>query len=500
VITLAALLADVDVVEWTGPRDVAVRGVVCDSRRVRPGDVFFALAGAADDGRRFVGDALAAGASAVVGEDVQASPDVPVVRVRRARHALALCAARASGEPSRRLALVGITGTNGKTTTTHLLESIWHAAAARPGVIGTVEYRWQGVRRPAPHTTPDAPTLNGLLADMVGAGTTHVAMEVSSHALAQARVDGLHFDAVALTNVTRDHLDYHRDFDDYVAAKRRLFTEVLAASAKRSPVAVVNVDGAEGAAIAAAAAGRVVRVRRTGAADVTATDVVTMLAGSRGWLRLGGERVPFELPLVGDPHVENALLAAGIAWALGLSPDVIASGLARATPPPGRVEQIGGAGFTVVVDYAHSPDAIERLLASLRPMTRGRLITVFGCGGDRDRGKRPLMGRAAGTLSDLVVVTSDNPRTEDPERIIADVESGVRTSGLDPLATVENGARGYVVEADRRAAIRLAIARARPGDVVVVAGKGHEDYQIVGTTKRHFDDREEVRAALGALG
>jgi UDP-N-acetylmuramoyl-L-alanyl-D-glutamate--2,6-diaminopimelate ligase len=496
VITLAALLADLDVVTWTGPHDVEVRGVACDSRRVRPGDVFFALAGAADDGRRFVGDALAAGAVAVVGADVEVRSTVPVVRVRHPRHALGVCAARASGEPSRRVVLAGVTGTNGKTTVTHLLESIWRAAGTHPGLIGTVAYRWEGAERPAPHTTPDAPTVNGLLAEMLAAGTTHVAMEVSSHALAQARVDGLHFDAVALTNVTRDHLDYHRDFADYVAAKRRLFTDVLGASAKAAPAAVINVDRAEGAAIADAARGRVLRVRRAGAADVTASEIQTTLAGSRGVLHLGGERVPFTVALVGEPHVENALLAAGVAWALGVAPETIATGLGRAAAPPGRLEQIVGPGFTVIVDYAHSPDALGRLLGTLRAMTDARLITVFGCGGDRDRGKRPLMGRAAGTLSDVVLVTSDNPRTEDPGRILADIEPGVRDAGLAPLAAAANG-RGYLVEPDRRAAIRMAIERARDGDVVVVAGKGHEDYQIVGTTKHHFDDREEVRAALG---
>jgi len=474
-----------------------VRGVVVDSRLVRPGDVFFALPGETLDGRRFVDAAVASGAVAVVGEDLAPVAGATTVRVRRARPLLAACAERLAGNPSRRLTMVGVTGTNGKTTTTHLVEGIWRAAGFRPGVIGTVAYRWSGTTRPAPHTTPDAPTLHGMLAEMLRDGTTHVAMEVSSHALAQARVDGVHFDVAALTNVTRDHLDYHRDFDEYRAAKRRLFTEVLPASAKADPVAVVGVDGPDGEAIAAATPVRTIRVRRRGPADVTATDVVSTLAGSRGVLHLGTRALPFTLPLVGEPHVENGLLAAGIGWALGIDPEVIVAGLAAAVPPPGRVEQIAGPGFGVVVDYAHSPDAIERLLASLRPLAAGRLITVFGCGGDRDRGKRPLMGQVAAAGSDVVVVTSDNPRTEDPVRILGDIEPGVRAGGLAPLGDAGDG-RGYVVEPDRRAAIRLAIGAAREGDVVVVAGKGHEDYQIVGTAKRHFDDREEVRAAIGA--
>jgi UDP-N-acetylmuramoyl-L-alanyl-D-glutamate--2,6-diaminopimelate ligase len=493
--TLLAGLAEPSAI--AGAAGVEVRGVSCDSRTVEPGDLFVALAGATTNGARFVADALARGAVAVVAADVETVAE-PVVRVADPARVLGHVAARMYGEPGRALCVVGVTGTNGKTTTTHLLEGIWTAAGARPGVIGTIAYRFAGTDRPAPYTTPDAPLLQRLLADMRAAGTTHVAMEVSSHAIAQARVAGVDFDAALFTNLTRDHLDFHGDMEAYYAAKARLFLEILPASRKPAPVAVVNVDHAPGARLAAAVAGRCVRVGRAADADVRLHEATTTLAGCRGTVAVGTDRIPFASPLVGAAHLENLVLAAGAAWALGIGWKAIADGLATTPAPPGRVEQIAGPGFTVVVDYAHTPDALERLLAALRPLTPGRLLCVFGCGGDRDRGKRPLMGGAAAVASDLVVLTSDNPRRERPETILAEIERGVRDAGMRPLAETGNG-HGYVVEADRPAAIALALHAARPGDVVVIAGKGHEDYQIVGAEKRHLDDREEVRRVLGAL-
>src|SRR5581483_5005633 len=405
----------------------------------------------------------------------------------RPHRLLGHAAAVLAGDPSAALTLVAVTGTNGKTTTTYLLEAIWRAVGFGPGVLGTVAYRFANESRPAELTTPDALTLQSLLAEMRAAGTTHVAMEVSSHALAQDRVAGCRFDAAVFTNLTRDHLDFHGDLESYFAAKARLFTELLPASGKPDPVAVVNVDDAAGARLATGLATRCVRVGRAADADVRPVAIDTSLAGTRGTLDFRGTRVPFGSRLVGAPHVENILGAAAAAFALGVAPDAIAAGLAAAVPPPGRLEQIPGPGFTVVVDYAHSPDALARLLDVLRPLTAGRLITVFGCGGDRDRGKRPLMGAAAAGRSDVLILTSDNPRTEDPARILADIDAGVRAA--PPV--------DYRVEPDRAAAIALAVDLARPGDLVVVAGKGHEDYQIVGTVKRHFDDREEVRRLLG---
>ena len=469
--------------------EVEVGGLAADSRQVRPGDVFFALPGAHTDGRRHVAEALGRGARAVITTGEVDAGRTPVVRVAAPRRLLARAAAHVAGDPSAALTLVGVTGTNGKTTTTYLLEAIWRAAGRRPGVVGTIAYRFDGASRPAPLTTPDPIALQALLAEMRAAGTTHVAMEVSSHALVQERVAGCRFDAAVFTNLTRDHLDFHGDLERYYAAKARLFLDELPGGGKRDPVAVVNIDDPAGARLAASVRTRCVRVGRGARADVRPLEVETSLTGTRGTLALGAERLAFECRLVGAPHLENILGAAAAAWALGTPPGAISRGLAAAEAPPGRLEQIPGPGFMVVVDYAHSPDALARALDALRPLTRGRLITVFGCGGDRDRGKRPIMGETAARRSDVVVLTSDNPRTEDPLRILADIEEGVRAAGMT----------GHLVEPDRRAAIALALGLARPGDLVLVAGKGHEDYQIVGTVKRHLDDREEVRRALGRL-
>ncbi len=442
--------------------DVEVGGVAADSRQVRPGDLFFALPGLHTDGRRHVAQALERGARAVVTSGEVDAGRAPVVRVAAPRRLLGRAAAVLAGDPSAALALVGVTGTN---------------------------YRFAGAERPAPLTTPDPIALQALLAEMRAAGTTDVAMEVSSHALAQERVAGCRFDAAVFTNLTRDHLDFHGDLESYYAAKAKLFLDELPAGGKPDPVAVVNVDDPAGARLAASVRTRCVRVGRAPRADVRALEVETTLAGTRGVLALGSERLAFESRLVGAPHLENTLGAAAAAWALGTPAGAIARGLAAAEPPPGRLEQIPGPGFTVMVDYAHTPDALARALDVLRPLTRGRLITVFGCGGDRDRGKRPLMGEAAGRRSDVVILTSDNPRTEDPLAILAEIEEGVHAAGTRP----------HAVEPDRRAAIDLAVGLARRGDLVLVAGKGHEDYQIVGTVKRHLDDREEVRRALARL-
>jgi UDP-N-acetylmuramoyl-L-alanyl-D-glutamate--2,6-diaminopimelate ligase len=490
---LDALVEGADVQPVSGPLDVEVQGVAIDSRRVRPGDVFFALEGRQTDGRRHVADAIARGARAIVAQGAVDVAGATLLDARNPRAVLARVAARLAGDPSAHMTVVGVTGTNGKTTTTHLLEGIWRAAGHATGVLGTIAYRFGGDSRPAPLTTPEAPEIQRLLAEMRDAGVTHAVMEASSIAIAQERTTALHFDAAVFTNLTLDHLDYHGDMAAYFAAKQRLFTELLPASAKRDPVAVVNADDECGARLAAAARTRCVPFGRGPQALVRLCDVESTLAGTRGVLRLGSARLPFTSPLVGAPHTENIAAAAATAWATGVDADAIAAGIAATCSPAGRVERIDAPGFTVVVDYAHTPDALQRLLEALRPLAPGELITVFGCGGDRDRTKRPIMGEAAARLSDLVVLTSDNPRTEDPARILADVEAGIVRGGMAPRGSA---GRGYVVEADRRRAIDLAIDVARPGDVVVVAGKGHEDYQIVGTVKHHLDDREEVRRAL----
>jgi len=497
---LGALVAGIDVRPVSGSLDVDVAGVAIDSRRVAPGDVFFALAGRHTDGRRHVADAVARGARVIVAHDAVDAETATVLAATNPRAVLAAVAARLAGDPSAHMTVVGVTGTNGKTTTTHLLEGIWRAAGYEPGVIGTIAYRFGGTSRPAPLTTPEAPDVQRLLAEMRAAGVTHVVMEASSIAIAQERTTALHFDAAVFTNLTLDHLDYHGDMEAYFAAKARLFTELLPASAKADPVAIVNVDDAHGVRLAAALRTRCVPFGRGPDAAVRLVEIESTLDGTHGVLALGTSRLAFSSPLVGAPHTENIAAAAATAWATGIDVHAIAAGIAATAPPAGRVERIAGPGFTVVVDYAHSPDALERLLDALRPLATGALVTVFGCGGDRDRTKRPIMGEAAARRSDLVVLTSDNPRTEEPSSILADIEPGARAGGMTRLATAHPGARGYLIEPDRPRAIELAIDLARAGDLVVVAGKGHEDYQIVGTAKHHLDDREEVRRALARRG
>jgi UDP-N-acetylmuramoyl-L-alanyl-D-glutamate--2,6-diaminopimelate ligase len=384
------------------------------------------------------------------------------------------------------------------------LEAIWQAMGCSTGVIGTISYRYSGYEQPAPLTTPEAVEVQQMLAAMVAKQASHVVMEVSSHALVQERVHGCRWNGAVFTNLGRDHLDFHIDVDDYFAAKSRLFLQSLAASDKSDRFAVINADDPWGRKLLnQSLPGRILTYGLQPGVIVSARQVEADFRGVRGVLQLAGEVVPFSSSLIGEPHLYNILAAAATAHALGVPTAAIAAGIARCTKVPGRMEAIeAGQPFTVLVDYAHKPDALEKVLRSVRQMTQKRLITVFGCGGDRDRGKRPLMGEAAGRLSDVVILTSDNPRTEDPWQIIGEAEPGLGQAQMAKIAdpaTVTNAQRGYAVLADRRQAIRTALRGAQPGDVVVIAGKGHEDYQILGTTKHHFDDREEVYEYLKVL-
>jgi UDP-N-acetylmuramyl-tripeptide synthetase len=435
-------------------------------------------------------------------EALALEPSLPILRCASPARFVALAANELAGRPSDQLHVVGITGTSGKTTTSYLLESMFRAAGCATGVVGTIEYRFPGHHETAPLTTPDAVALQALLARMRAARVSHVAMEVSSHALAQDRATGVAFDVGVFTNCSRDHLDYHGDMDAYLAAKARLFRELLPASGKAS-AAVLNAEDLRVAALAAELTVPVTTFGRGG--DVRCVELDTSMAGMRGTLDVAGTEVAFASALVGAPHLANILAASAAAHRLGFDDDVIRRGIEDLTVVPGRLEAVDeGQPFAVVVDYAHKPDALERSLASLRELAAGRLIVVFGCGGDRDKGKRPMMGEIAGRLADVVIVTSDNPRTEEPMAIIHAIEAGVRAAARTPVASQALGqtgqAEGYVVVPERRAAIALAIAAARDGDLVLITGKGHEDYQIVGTTKQHLDDREEARTALRARG
>ena len=477
---LAELIQDLAGARVVGDAAVEVGAVRDDSRAVVRGDVFVAVRGRRADGHAFVAAAVAAGAAALVVERPVDAP-VPQVVVENAAEALGVLTARAAGRPAAGMALVGITGTNGKTTTTYLLEAILDAAGQRPGVIGTVNYRYGGAQHDAPYTTPPPAELHRVFGEMVAARSTHVVMEVSSAALAMGRLGGVTFRVGAFTNLTQDHLDVHATMDEYQAAKALLFGRYLAPDG----TAVINADDPAGAAMAAAAAGRrVLRVSSRGvAADVRATAFESTIDGIRATVATPRGVLAIESrALLGQYNVDNLIMAVAIAEALELPHAAVAEGIRGMRGVPGRVERVpNDAGIDILVDYAHTPDALTNVLGALRPLVRRRLICVFGCGGDRDPTKRPLMGTAVAAGADLAVVTSDNPRTEEPRAIIDMILPAVPAP--------------FFVDVDRRAAIRAAVAEAVPGDIVLVAGKGHEDYQILGTKKVHFDDREEAAEA-----
>ena len=467
-------------------------GIAFDSRQVKPGAIFFALRGVNADGARFAPQALANGAVAVVAETAApAGVTVPWLQVPNARAAMAEAAAAFYRSPSDELALVGITGTNGKTTTSYVLVSIFEAAGIKCGRLGTIGYQVGGRELDAARTTPEAPELQRMLREMVSDGCGACVMEVSSHALALRRVDSLRFAAGIFTNLTRDHLDFHGDMESYFVAKRRLF-EILPDGA----VGVINVDDRRGGDLVAAAR-RPVTYAIDAAADVRPGPLSFSLDGLSFEVRTPRGTFHVKSPLVGRPNAYNILAASAAAMALDLPFSAIEKGIAALEHVPGRFQVVSAAAddVRVIVDYAHTDDALKNLLETARPLATGRVVTVFGCGGDRDRTKRPLMGAVAARLSDLVIVTSDNPRSEDPERIIQEIQRGIVT----PADRV--GARGpkgtpSVAIVDRREAIERAIREARPGDLVLIAGKGHEKYQVIGDRTLPFDDVEVARAAL----
>jgi len=478
-----------------GDLDREVTGLTDDSRRVSPGGLFVAVKGTQSDGHRYLNQALSAGAGALVVEagcvpaDTLDSLGVPVIEVRDSRHVLGVLASRFHGDPSRRLKMIGVTGTNGKTTTTYLCKAVLEAAGAKVGLIGTVTYLIGHDRIEATHTTPGAVELQGLFRRMVDAASDAAVMEVSSHALALDRTAGCEFGTAVFTNLTQDHLDFHAGMEEYFQAKLRLF-----AGLGPEGRAVVNLDDTYGARIAAATRARVWTYALDRPADLRADDVRISLEGVRFTAQTPAGTVALRSPLVGRHNVSNILAAVGVGLEQGIPLATIAAGVVSLTHVPGRFERVeAGQPFTVVVDYAHTEDALFRLLTTAEAVKTGRIITVFGCGGDRDRGKRPKMGRVSAVYSDVVVVTSDNPRTEDPEAIIREVVPGVE-AGLR-----EAGRGRYVVRVDRRAAIEEAVRTAQPGDLVLIAGKGHEDYQIIGKDKHPFDDRVVAREAIEAL-
>ena len=476
--------------------DPVISGLDYNSRRIQPGWLFVAMRGESTDGNRFMDTALKNGAVAVVtdAKHERRRHGIPWAVVPHGRRALAKLSANFYGRPAEHLKIIGITGTNGKTTTAFLCESILQHCGAKSALIGTIEYHIPGGVLPAPHTTPEALELNQIFADAVSAGATHAVMEVSSHALAQERVWGIPYEAAIFTNLTRDHLDYHKGMDEYFEAKRVLFD----GCGSRPPrTAVINADDEYGGklAITRGDANQSVLLYGIRNGDFRATDVELNSDGSAFHLVTPQGSIRVQTALIGVINVYNILAAAAATSACGCSLAQIGAAVARFKQVPGRFERVDcGQPFTVVVDYAHTDDALRNLTSIARDFVRrglgiGRVITVFGCGGDRDRKKRPLMGEAAGQGSDFVVLTSDNPRSEAPGQIIEDA-----------LAGLQKTRTRYVIEFDRKRAIRLALIEAMPGDMVLIAGKGHEKFQITREGTFPFDDVQVVRSALEQLG
>lgn len=496
-IKISTLIQNLTPRNVVGPANMDISALHYDSRQVVPGSAFFALRGAAVDGHRFIDDALQRGAQVVVYEvERPLPPQVTGILVADARQALALAAACYYGEPTDEMLVIGITGTNGKTTVSYLLEALLSSGGRRPAVIGTVNYRFEGQLLESTHTTPESLDLVALAARFREAGADTLILEVSSHALEQRRVDGLAFDLGIFTNLTPEHLDYHGDLESYFQAKCRLFTGLGSRGPRQ---AVIDIDDSYGQRLAN-------QCRGLWSCGLSKEAAVHPSASS---LSLDGIKATIVSPagdfelcsaLRGEFNLSNLLCAAAAGLALGLTPAQVAEGLAEAPAVPGRLEPIeNNFGALILVDYAHTADALEKALAAVIALKPSRIITLFGCGGDRDCSKRPVMGEVAARHSDLVVVTSDNPRSEDPGAIIDDIRPGLEKvfkGQWSPQQAIEKSCGGYVVIDDRRAAINFAVSQLGRGDLLLVAGKGHEDYQLIGDQRLHFDDREELRRAL----
>lgn len=482
---LDEIMRDISVIETEGDATTEIRGLSYDSRRTLPGDLFVALPGGHFNGHDFIPQALAKGAAAVLYQGTRPDGDgagAVFVRVADSREALAYAANNFYARPSQELHLIGVTGTNGKTTTTYLIKSILEAWGKKVGLIGTIQHMIGQQIYASAHTTPEAPEFQQLLQEMRTAGCTHAVAEVSSHALAQQRVEATVFRTVVFTNLTQDHLDFHKTMEDYFLAKAGLFSRLLAGDGR----SVVNVDDAYGRRLGQEAPGGLSYGLEPDA-GIRAAAVQNTPAGLRFSVTIQGQVHAVESSLIGLHNVYNILAAMGAGIAVGVPLEVILQGISAAGNVRGRFERVdAGQPFLAVIDYAHTSDALARTLQTARALTQGRLITVFGCGGDRDRGKRPLMGEIATDLSDQVIITSDNPRSEDPAAIIREIEAG----------TVR---KNYLVEPDRRKAIEHAVQAARSGDLLLIAGKGHEEYQETGGNRQNFSDREVLQETIRHL-
>ena len=496
---LSRLIKDMEIVSVDGNMDVEITDIQYDSRLVTPGSLFAALEGFTTDGHRFLSQAAENGArAALVGREVD-DAGMTVVRVADTRSALGRAAQIFFDAPSAGLFLAGVTGTNGKTTVALILEEMFLEAQLTPGVIGTISYHYKDTSITPPHTTPQALDLIRLLADMRDNGVTHVSMEVSSHALDQGRADTCMFDTALFTNLTQDHLDYHGDMETYFDSKARFFREI--AGRGKETVSVINIDDEWGERLAGEMKQGLVTYGFRSTAGISIRSHQADMEGVRGEIVTPRGSFTFASNLLGVHNIYNIMAAVGGALAANIPLPVISRALGRKIVVPGRLEAVErGQDFLVLVDYAHTDDALKNVISTLRPLTAGRLITMFGCGGDRDKRKRPLMARAAADMSHQVIVTSDNPRTEDPNAIIEDILVGLEDVDITRVEPDSHrwdmDDKLYTVLPDRREAIAFAVNHARIGDIVLIAGKGHEDYQILGTTKYPFDDRLEAARCL----
>ena len=504
---LVHLLEGIDVINVPEALSADVSNLCYAADKCEKESLFVAIAGLQHDGHDFIREAIANGARFIVYEkDFQSPPQVTAIKVTNSRRALGILAKNYFANPSGNLALIAVIGTNGKTTITYLLESIFKAAGFKCGVLGTINYRYNNKTYPAPNTTPESYELQKIIREMADDGVTHVIAEVSSHAIDLKRVDDCDFDLGIFTNLTPEHLDYHLTMENYFQAKKRFFAEVLTQSKKMHPQKmVINGDDNWGKRILQEVALPALTYGMEKENPVKALSYELSLTGIKAKINLAGETISVETPLVGKFNIYNILAACAAAIALQIPPAVIKAGIESLSYVPGRLEKINNpSGLNVLVDYAHKADALKQVLQNLADFRKKRIITVFGCGGNRDRGKRPLMGKAATDFSDLTIVTSDNPRLEDPMAIIAEIESGIDQNKVKKLTAgqqeINNSIHSYMIIPERKKAIEKAITIAQKGDIILIAGKGHEDYQILGTNKTPFDDRVVARQALTLRG
>ena len=492
------LLNGQPVVEQHGNKDCEIKGLTSDSREVKKDYLFVAVKGSSQDGHKYLSDAVHRGACALVVENVaNVFPNVPIVRVPDTRAALSDLASRFYNYPSKDMNLIGITGTNGKTTTSYILESILKEGGRNVGVIGTINYRYKGKSFDASLTTPESNDLMKILGEMRDAGVTDIILEVSSHSLEQGRVRGLDWSRALFTNFSRDHLDYHLTMEEYFKAKSLLFASLREEEGQAKTI--INMDDPKGRELQRITKASTVSYGLGDNCSVRATDIHSSVEGLHFRMTMPAGDTPITSTLFGQMNVYNILAAAAVAFSLDIDLNTISRGIQRLAFVPGRLQHVENKqGLSIFVDYAHSTDALKKVLQTVRQLTKGRLITVFGCGGDRDKGKRPDMGRVAGMYSDCAIITSDNPRGESPEKIADEIEAGMKESGLKRIAfNFSLNAKGYEIILDRRKAIHAAvkIANKEGGDIILIAGKGHEQYQITGNGKRYFNDIEEVELA-----